>query len=149
MDNKALNYKFLKLSNGENILCMTDDNCENLAKKKHIHILEPVLVTPFRFPRGLKIMETFIMQPWVPFSDDKVFEISTSAIIMATDVHDEFKQQYEKYIESSEQKGEPEIENQGELNAKDYEDLLSQGRESDEEETEQFDYRGISGRTLH
>jgi hypothetical protein len=68
---------------------------------------------------------------------------------MATDVHDEFKQQYEKYIESAEQKGEPEIENQGELNAKDYEDLLSQGRESDEEETEQFDYRGISGRTLH
>jgi hypothetical protein len=94
-------------------------------------------------------METFIMQPWVPFSEDKVFEISTSAIIMATDVHDDFKQQYEKYIESAEQRGEPEIEDRGELNAQDLQDLISQGREADEEEAEQFDYRGIGNRTLH
>lgn len=148
MDNKSLNYKYIKLSNGENILCMTDDNCEDFVKKKVIHILEPVLVTPFRFPRGLKIVETFIMQPWVPFSADKVFTISTSSIIMATDVLEDFKQQYEKYIETSEQMGTPTIENKGEIDAQGIEELLHQGIDTDEEETD-FDYNSYRGRTIH
>lgn len=147
MDNKPLNYKYIKLSNGENILCMTDDKCEDFGKKKVIHVLEPVLVTPFRFPRGLKIVETFIMQPWVPFSADKVFAISTSSIIMATDVLEDFKQQYEKYIESAEQMGAPSIENQGDIDATSIEELIHQGLDTDEEEAD-YDYN-IRGRTIH
>ena len=143
MDKQSkLNYKYLKLSNGENILCMTDDDCENLTKKKFIHILEPVLITPFRFPRGVKIMETFIMQPWVPFASEKFFTISTSSIIMATNVHDDFKDQYEKYIEVAEAKGEPDISNL----EKDDENFLIDAREQEEDE---FDTTYYKTRTIH
>ncbi|NBW56977.1 hypothetical protein EBR43_04180 [bacterium] len=133
MDNKRLNYKYIKLSNGENILCMTNDDCENLCKKKVIHVLEPVLVTPFRFPRGTKIVETFIMQPWVPFSQEKVFVISTNCIIMATNVVEDFKQQYESYIETAESGDKGNISEQ---TSQEIQEFLTEGNEGYEEEQE-------------
>jgi hypothetical protein len=123
---------------------MTDDDCENLGKKKIIHVLEPVLVTPFRFPRGTKIVETFIMQPWIPFSPEKVFAISTNSIIMATDVVEDFKQQYESYIETAESGDKGNI---SEETAQNIEDFLTEGNELNDDEPE-ITY-GYTGRTIH
>jgi len=94
-----LHYKFLKLSNGENIVCATDDDCQNLKSKISIHILDPVLVTPVRIPRGSQIAETYVLTPWISISDETVYEIPTQQIIVATDVKEHFRDNYKSFIE--------------------------------------------------
>jgi hypothetical protein len=39
-----LNCKYVKLSNGENIICMTDDNLEDLNKNRQVLIVDPMAV---------------------------------------------------------------------------------------------------------
>jgi len=94
-------YKLLKLSNGENIVCATDDDCQNLRSKTSIHICDPVLITPFRIPKGMSIAETFIMTPWISISDESVFEVPTEQILVAVDIKDNFKENYISFVESS------------------------------------------------
>ena len=48
----TLHYKFLKLSNGDNIICSTDDDCSNLNDKKSITICDPVTITQMKKEKG-------------------------------------------------------------------------------------------------
>ena len=93
-------YKLLKLSNGENIVCTTDDNCENLKSKVSVYICDPVLVTPVRIPKGINIVETYIMTPWISISEEKIFEIPTDQIIVAANVKKYFIENYKSFIDS-------------------------------------------------
>ncbi|NBP02527.1 MAG: hypothetical protein EBU90_20890 [Proteobacteria bacterium] len=97
--NANLHYKLFKLTNGENIVCTTDDNCENLHKKVSICISDPVIVNPVRMPMGLKVIETYVMTPWINYAKENIFEIPTNHIILATDIHEKFKETYISFIE--------------------------------------------------
>jgi len=103
MNEENFHYKLLKLSNGESIVCATDDDCQNLRSKTSIHICDPVLVTPFRMPRGMSIAETYIMTPWISISDEKVFEVPTEQIIVAVDIKDNFRENYINFIDSKDE----------------------------------------------
>lgn len=97
---ESMHYKLLKLSNGESIVCATDDDCQNLNSKTSIYICDPVLVTPFRMPRGMNIAETYVMTPWISISDESVFEVPTGQIIVAVDLKPTFKENYISFVES-------------------------------------------------
>lgn len=143
-------YKLLKLSNGESIVCCTDDDCQNLRSKVSIHICDPVLVTPFRMPKGMTIAETFIMTPWISISDESVFEVPTEQIIIAVDIKENFKENYKSFIESSN------VTEKSKLKIDDAEHLVEKilttlGRNSNEEIEEQEE-RSIlvpGTRTIH
>lgn len=103
MKEETFHYKLLKLSNGESIVCATDDDCQNLRSKTSIHICDPVLVTPFRMPKGMSIAETYIMTPWISITDEKIFEVPTEQIIIAVDVKENFKNNYINFVESKDE----------------------------------------------
>jgi glucuronate isomerase len=95
-----LKCKYIKFTNGENIICLTDDNFDNLSNHRMVAIMEPMLVSPLRFPRQGKIVETYILHPWMPVSDEKVIEISTIGIISAVEARQSFREQYEEFIDT-------------------------------------------------
>jgi len=129
-DNLVFHYKLLKLINGESIVCSTDDNCENLRSKSSIHVCDPVLVIPFRVPRGMNIAETYIMTPWISISEEIIFEIPTEQIIVAVDLKHNFKENYISYVEAQ-NKTEDLVQQDKEVMLKHL--LNSLGNNSDEE----------------
>lgn len=98
-----LHYKMFKLTSGETIVCMTDDDCENLFDKKTICILDPVLVTNIRLPKGDYLFESFMLTPWLSFSDQPIYDISTVSIILSSDIKDSLKNNYVEFVNKSKQ----------------------------------------------
>lgn len=93
--------KYLKLTNGENIIVSTDDNCETFADKEFIDIVDPVLISSYRFPRGSMVVESFIMQPWIKMAVKDVMRIPVKNIVVATDVQEMAVSQYKTFVEES------------------------------------------------
>jgi hypothetical protein len=104
----SLFCKYIKFSNGDNIVCLTDDNCDDLGNLRSIVVMEPMSVVPIRIPRFGKLMETYVLHPWLPLTDEKVVEISTGSIISAVEARNSFREQYEQFIEQQNQS--PDIE---------------------------------------
>lgn len=147
-------YKFLKLVNGDNLIVTTDDQCSTLKDKEYLSVVDPVLISSMRFPRGTMVVETYVMQPWIKMAKSDVFQIPINNIVIATDVHEMAEEQYKKYIAENdsnslqEQEGGPSsaIEDlmQRLLGSADTDDY---DEEEDDDEFEQGDTS--DGRTLH
>ena len=93
------NVKILKLTSGEDIVCKTFDECKDL-KDRNILILDPVILNQIRVPRGDMIVESYILSPWSALSAANVFEISTSHIIVATDIKETLKDNYITFVDA-------------------------------------------------
>ena len=101
---EELQYKFLKLSSGDGIICKTTDDCSNLFDRKTISITDPIVLNPIRVPRGDVLVESYIMYPWFSFSEEKEYVISTGQIIFVSNVEDRLKQNYIQYLKTQEEK---------------------------------------------
>ena len=53
------NIKFLKLTNGEQIIVTTDEKIKNYKDKKSIDVLDAVQIGTIKIPSGQSIMETY------------------------------------------------------------------------------------------
>ena len=93
--------KFLKLTNGENIIVSTDDNCETFVNKEFIDIVDPVLISSFRFPKGNMVVESFVMQPWIKMAKKDVMRLPVNNIVVATDVQEMAVNQYKTFVDES------------------------------------------------
>lgn len=98
--------KYLKLTNGENIIALTDDACATFKDKEFINVSNPVVVNVIKFPRGNYIMETYMMEPWIRVAKDSEVKIPTKSIIIAVDVKEETAEYYNKFIEERKNKKE-------------------------------------------
>jgi hypothetical protein len=96
--NENTNYKLIKLTSGETIVCTTEDSCEDLAEKKTITIVNPVALNHVRIPRGTILVESYIMLPWMSFTENNTFNVSTSQIIVAATIKEELRKNYIDYI---------------------------------------------------
>lgn len=94
------NVKILKLTSGEDIVCKTFDECKDL-KDRNILISDPVILNQIRVPRGDMIVESYILSPWSALSVANVFEISTSHIIVATDIKETLKDNYITFVDAT------------------------------------------------
>jgi hypothetical protein len=99
-----IQYKYLKLSTGDNIVCKTDDDCKNLFDRNTISVSDPVVLNAVRVPRGEVLVESYIMYPWFSFSKEKTYEISTKQIILAVNINDNLKENYIGYLKTQEEK---------------------------------------------
>ena len=147
--------KFLKLSNGDDIIVQTKDLCESLNDKEFLEVTEPVLISSMRIPRGPVIIETYVMQPWIKMAKANVVNIPTKSIIVAVDVHEIAEEQYYEFVEESNKKKNVQEESividESEESAQDMLEafLQSMNETSDEEEDDEGHTRTTVGRTIH
>lgn len=147
--------KFLKLSNGDDIIVQTNDLCESFKDKEFLEVTEPVLISSMRIPRGPVIIETYVMQPWIKMARANVVSIPTTSIIVAVDVHEIAEEQYFEFVEESNKKRNNSeesilLDDQDE-SAQDMLEafLQSMNETSDEEEDDDGNTRVGVGRTIH
>jgi hypothetical protein len=96
-----MHCKFLKLTNGEDIIVSTDDECMSFKGKEFIDVFDPVQISTMRFPRGNKLVETYILQPWIKMCVPDIVKIPTHSIVVAVDVNSSALEQYKQYVEES------------------------------------------------
>jgi len=94
--------KYLKLTNGDNLIVTTDDDCQTLKGKEFLICADPVQVGTLRVPRGSMIIESIVLQPWIKISVDNVIKIPVTSILVAVDVHEIAYNQYKNFVEEYE-----------------------------------------------
>ena len=90
--------KYLKLSNGDNIIVTTDTDCKNFKQFKTIFVYDPVILNNVQLSQGPFLVDTFTMQPWIRVAKNDIIEIPTDSIIVAVDLHESAIDQYKKFV---------------------------------------------------
>ena len=130
--------KFLKLTNGEDIIAMVSDEFISTTSSSHIQIQDPVLISSARYPRGNMIMETYLMQPWIKLSISNIMTIPTVTILTAVDITDSAMEQYYEFLDMQNSEEEVASGNLGVVPSEDIfrqlMDAVSYRDESEEEE---------------
>lgn len=85
--NETKYFKLLKLVTGEDIICTTNENLENILPNSVITIMNPAIVQLVRYPRGAKIFENYVIQPWVRYAVQEKYTIMTNNIVAVTDLN--------------------------------------------------------------
>jgi hypothetical protein len=98
MKTQDLYYKFLKLTTGETILCITDDDCTNLWNHKTITVADPYVLVSTKIPKNDTIVEAYMMFPWFTFSEDSTIDINTDKILFASTPKKELIEHYDSFI---------------------------------------------------
>lgn len=93
--------KLLKLTNGESLIVTTDDACDSFAGKEFLDVVDPVQVGTIRVPRGNMIIESYVLQPWIRMAKADLVKIPVHNIIVAVDLQDQAKEQYEDFVKTS------------------------------------------------
>lgn len=142
--------KYLKLVNGENLIVMTDNNCEMFKQQKTIKVCNIVEVKSIRLTEGPLVLETFVLQPWIKMATKDNIHIPTESIIVAVDLQESAIEQYKEFVTTSEQQ--PTGDNEPHFDEPDMEDILSEFESeegNDEKERDEYNARSRFGRTIH
>ena len=98
MEEEKVNYKFLRLTSGDSIICKTTDDCKQLTGKRIISVSDPVILNMLRIPRDGVLIESYVLFPLFSFSEENVYEIPVHQIVVATNIKESLKNNYLEYI---------------------------------------------------
>ena len=98
MEEEKVNYKFLRLTSGDSIICKTTDDCKQLTGKRIISVSDPVILNMLRLPRDGVLIESYVMFPLFNFSEENIYEIPVHQIVVATNIKESLKNNYLEYI---------------------------------------------------
>ena len=147
---KDIYFKYIKLVSGDNIVCTTTDNCENVYKQKTISVTDPVVLNPIRIPKGDVLVESYVMYPWFSFSEEIEYKIPTSQVVLVVNIRDNLKKNYLRYLAM--QDNDDDITD-GDLFVDDNEDEIDEFLNEMGEENENNENGGTDGfgrtRTIH
>lgn len=138
--------KLLKLTNGENIIVTTDDNCESFKDKEFIDAVDPIEVSTVQIPNGHVMIESYILKPWMRMATSDIFRIPTKSIVVAADLHENARLQYEEYLNATSNESFELLGEEEQTEDERFEEFLDQVLNNDEEEE---DGNGRDTRTLH
>lgn len=146
--------KYVKLSNGEDIIGNIKDQCETFNDKEFLGIENPVLISAVRIPSRGMIVETYLMQPWIKMGKTEIVQIPTRSIVAVVDLQQSAIDQYNEYISdynSKENNKEDLLESESfDMDPDEsIEEFLFRMQEEAEEETEHEQPRTRSNKTLH
>jgi hypothetical protein len=96
-------YKYLKLTNGDNIICKTTKDYKSITRSKSLTVKQPVVLSQIRMPRNNVLIESYIMYPLFSFAVDDLYEIPVNQIVVATNIKDSLKENYEEYLTQREE----------------------------------------------
>lgn len=146
--------KYLKLTNGENIIVTTDNDCKEFKQHKTINIINPVELCLMRVSNGPMIMESMTLQPWIKVAPNDVIEVPTESILIITDVKEDAVEQYKNFLveyEKAMQQKQDQPENDEQIQLDFLENMIEEMTNSEEEsESEiQHEYKRRYKRTIH
>lgn len=147
--------KYLKLTNGENIIVTTDNDCKEFKQYKTINIVNPVELAVMRISNGPMIMESMTLQPWIKVAPNDVIEVPTESILLITDVKEEAIEQYKTFLEEYEkaiQQRKEQVDNDKEDIQLDFlENMIEEMSHVEEESEPEFHYerKARYKRTIH
>ena len=91
-------FLFVKLTNGDSLMCTSYEDVTDIRKLKHLIITDPIQIFSFKMPVNGSIIEKYIMQAWTPFSSTNEVVIPISNIIFVGDLKEPFIEKYIEYI---------------------------------------------------
>lgn len=97
-----MNYKAIRLKNGELMACMTEDNVTMNSARMNaiIAVKSPVVFNSFKFlDHDGELVETISMMPLLPISDTETIEISTDHIFSIADMRPQAAERYSQFLE--------------------------------------------------
>lgn len=97
-DTSDANYVFVKLANGDNIMCTTFSDITKLQKIKFLEVIDPIQIFSFKIPHNGTIIEKFIIQSWAPFSKTSSTMIPINNVVFVGHLKDFFIERYIDYI---------------------------------------------------
>ena len=97
-DNEEPKFIFVKLSNGDNLICTTFQNVETIEKLKFLPIIDPIQIYSFKIPQNGVIIEKYIMQSWTPFSSDNITKIPVNNVVFVGKLKEIFIDKYIDFI---------------------------------------------------
>ena len=93
-----MHCKILKLTNGEDIMAMTNGDW-SAGELDFIEVVDPVSIVSVRMPYKGTLVESYIMQPWLKMAKDEPVKIRIRNIITVTNVVEKAEAQYKFFIE--------------------------------------------------
>lgn len=99
-DVENLRYVYIKLCNGESLMCCTTDMIDDTSEMKYLQVIDPLLVLSLRMPYKGAIVEKYVFQSWIPFSESNVVNLSLSDILYIGDLKPQYVEQYVEYTAS-------------------------------------------------
>lgn len=91
-------YVFVKLANGDNIMCTTFSDLTNVQKLKFLEVIDPIQIFSFKIPNNGVIIEKFIFQAWTPFSKATSTNIPMNNVVFVGELKEYFIERYIEYI---------------------------------------------------
>lgn len=144
--------KFIKLTNGEDLIVHTEDECTELADKQYIEVNDPVVIRSVKMPFKGMLVESFVMHSWMKMSKKEAIKLSVNNIIAVTNVLERAEDQYVEFLKNIED-FEKEVENEQALEDESIptdDDVLENYFSMIETEEDEDDSRPSgSRRTLH
>jgi len=129
--------KFLKLSNGDDIILTTEDNYETFKDKEFVSGKNVVQVGVIRLPRSGGLVESYILQPWIRMAKTEEVNIPVNSVIAMVDIDEKAARQYLSFVKEktpltlescSEEKLERELEEPLEFEEEEYDDQPTTNR---------------------
>lgn len=95
---EKLEFLYVKLTNGENILC-----CTRMGQEigTYLEVVDPIQIVSFKMPFQGSILEKYIMQKWIPFCDANIVQIPVTSILFVGPLSQTFAERYLEYLESA------------------------------------------------
>ena len=79
-----MNYQVIKLSNGEDIVCIVHENTTSRESGK-LKVSSPLRMDTITKQTDKGTMESLALSRWVqPYSDEKVFNIESNSVVIMT-----------------------------------------------------------------
>jgi hypothetical protein len=119
-------YKYLKLSSGDNIICTTTDDCEDIYDKKTIKVTQPVILSAIRMPSSRGIVESYIMYPLFTFTEEEEYIIPTSQIVLAINIKENLKNNYLTYLSQRDDQDDELVEDDDDDELEDEEETIDE-----------------------
>lgn len=97
-----MNYKAIRLKNGELMACMTENNItmNDARNSAVITVQSPVVFNSFKFlDHDGELVETISMMPLLPISDESIIEISTDNIFSIAEMRPQAAERYTQFLE--------------------------------------------------
>lgn len=91
-------FLFVKLTNGDNLMCTCYEDVTDIRKLKHLLIIDPIQIFSFKMPINGSIIEKYIMQAWTPFSSTNEVVIPIGNVVFVGDLKESFIEKYIEYI---------------------------------------------------
>ena len=88
--------KIIRFIDGSIVVCMCED--ADIKENNFIKILYPIELFMDGDLDGSIIREQYMLKPWIPLSDDVLYEVSVNSISVMSALKDEFHPGYERVV---------------------------------------------------